>query len=699
MTELIQETLESTLFELNDLAQLKLFTEEELKMVVEKRREFEYQLRRTIVRKLDFLKYLEFEMNFDLLRRTRKQIRGLKRTRKSTSEFASTKRIGILFEKAIRRWPTDIRLWYQYLSFCEKRRRKKLSSIYARALEINARNTHLWIRAASWEFENNLNIRSARRLMQRAIRTNPNDKLLWVEYFRLEILYLQKVVARRKFLGIEKYEKEKQKEKEKEEKEEKEKEKEKEEEDQDKANEDDQEKEKEKEKKKEKEKEEKEKEELHRKNLKKYLDYSVPMIIYNNATKSISDDLEFRLKFINILKEYPETTKSLNKIYSSLINDFPKNEKSWEIYCEKEFALTPKITINNLTEIVNSIENKYKEALKKVNTCLMWRKYTSFYVKIIQILDPIDNAKSIQIYKKKILNLYNRGLKKVNVISESYILEYLKMLISFGQLAKSIQICEKVFNKYNDSNNQKKLKKTINDSDNDDNDVDEQEDKQIIEINSSFCNIYFSLFIRNKINLLQKNKELFYKKISEFVSKLIQSLNASNGKEVEEMKYIIWKNYLKFLICEQFDMDMIVETFWKCIKSFSTFFDRRKIEMIKIMVIKWCYLSQGSEIARKEILKLINFAGISLNFLQNCVNFERMQIKDQSTIIFLRKLFEYGIDRFGKNSDIIWNNYIEFENENEEFKRSSQLYWKAMKTLNKNHILKFVEKNGKQINK
>lgn len=39
--------------------------------------------------------------------------------------------------------------------------------------------------------------------MQRGLRMNPTSKQLWQEYFKLELVYVEKIKVRRKILGIE----------------------------------------------------------------------------------------------------------------------------------------------------------------------------------------------------------------------------------------------------------------------------------------------------------------------------------------------------------------------------------------------------------------------------------------------------------------------------------------------------------------
>lgn len=48
-----------------------IFTPVEIKSIIKRRTEFEYALARRVVKKEDFLKYLEYEMNLEALRRKR----------------------------------------------------------------------------------------------------------------------------------------------------------------------------------------------------------------------------------------------------------------------------------------------------------------------------------------------------------------------------------------------------------------------------------------------------------------------------------------------------------------------------------------------------------------------------------------------------------------------------------------------------
>lgn len=62
----------------------------------------------------------------------------------------------------------------------------------------------MWIYAAAWEFDHNLNVTAARALMQNGLRVCPTSEELWVEYLRMELTYLNKLKARKVALGEDK---------------------------------------------------------------------------------------------------------------------------------------------------------------------------------------------------------------------------------------------------------------------------------------------------------------------------------------------------------------------------------------------------------------------------------------------------------------------------------------------------------------
>lgn len=71
----------------------------------------------------------------------------------------------------------------------------------AQVIRFHPKVAGVWIYAAAWEFDKNLNVVAARALMQNGLRVCPNSEDLWVEYLRMELTYLNKLKARRVALG------------------------------------------------------------------------------------------------------------------------------------------------------------------------------------------------------------------------------------------------------------------------------------------------------------------------------------------------------------------------------------------------------------------------------------------------------------------------------------------------------------------
>lgn len=200
MAEAVQQQMEQMIPELEDFERKGLFTKLEIKSIMKKRSHFEYALRRRITQKIDYLRYIQYELNLDTLRRERKK--RLKITRNnSVSDHSITKRIHFLFHRAIKKFKSDFKLWVEYFEFCKKSSSLKLlGKAYAMALQSHPSEANLWILAAKHEFEDNSNIVAARILLQRGLRMNPTSELLWREYFRLELLFAEKIRARRALL-------------------------------------------------------------------------------------------------------------------------------------------------------------------------------------------------------------------------------------------------------------------------------------------------------------------------------------------------------------------------------------------------------------------------------------------------------------------------------------------------------------------
>ncbi|OWM85566.1 U3 small nucleolar RNA-associated protein 6 homolog [Punica granatum] len=204
MADVVQYRLERMVNELEDLERRGLFTRQEIAEIVKQRRKFEYRLKRPSPLKQDFLAYIDYETQLDSLRRLRKKsaAKETKRKRKkSVSDFAGVARIIEIYRLAVMRYKGDVDLWFKYLEFCRKRKNGRMKKALAQVIRFHPKVPGVWIYAAAWEFDHNLNVAAARALMQSGLRLCPKSEDLWVEYLRMELTYLNKLKARRVALG------------------------------------------------------------------------------------------------------------------------------------------------------------------------------------------------------------------------------------------------------------------------------------------------------------------------------------------------------------------------------------------------------------------------------------------------------------------------------------------------------------------
>ncbi|PSS04694.1 U3 small nucleolar RNA-associated protein [Actinidia chinensis var. chinensis] len=208
MADVVQYRLERMITELDDLERRGLFSRLEIAEIVKQRRKFEYRLKRPSLLKSDFEAYIDYEKKIDALRLLRKKAvaremkeKGNKKMKKSVSDFAGVSRILEIYRLATNRFKGDIELWFRYLEFCRERKNGRMKKVLAQVIRFHPKVPGVWIYAAAWEFDQNLNVNAARALMQSGLRTCPTSEDLWVEYLRMELTYLNKLKVRKAILG------------------------------------------------------------------------------------------------------------------------------------------------------------------------------------------------------------------------------------------------------------------------------------------------------------------------------------------------------------------------------------------------------------------------------------------------------------------------------------------------------------------
>ena len=165
---------------------------------MKRRSGFEYKLNARGSQPADYARYAEYEMNLESLRRKRVYRMGIK-----TNGHAGQRRIFFVLHRATRKFHGDVGLWMQYIEFARKQKsNKKLSEILTSALRLHPTKPELWIYAANYAMEERDDIIEARSYMQRGLRFCRDSKNLWVQYAKLEIIYIAKIATRGQELGL-----------------------------------------------------------------------------------------------------------------------------------------------------------------------------------------------------------------------------------------------------------------------------------------------------------------------------------------------------------------------------------------------------------------------------------------------------------------------------------------------------------------
>eukprot|EP01105_Mastigella_eilhardi_P014450 TRINITY_DN3293_c0_g1_i3.p1 TRINITY_DN3293_c0_g1~~TRINITY_DN3293_c0_g1_i3.p1 ORF type:complete len:440 (-),score=129.01 TRINITY_DN3293_c0_g1_i3:1414-2658(-) len=164
----------------------ELFTEAEVKQIIQRRTEFEYKVQRRTPSKSDYVMYLQYELALHNLKKARMERKGINFIKITA---LGTRRLHFLFQRALRRFRGDTTLWTRYLEFCiEAKSRVTLTKTFGKVLHLHPTKTQFWIMAARWAKECG-NMKNCRALLLRSIRINPHEQDLWLEYLGAELDY------------------------------------------------------------------------------------------------------------------------------------------------------------------------------------------------------------------------------------------------------------------------------------------------------------------------------------------------------------------------------------------------------------------------------------------------------------------------------------------------------------------------------
>lgn len=190
--------LEQQVPELQEYERKQIFSRDEITAIAKKRSDFEHILNARGSKAGDYVRYATYEMNLDSLRKKRCKRLGVKAT-----AHGGQRTIFFILDRATKKFPGDLGLWVQYVQFCQKEKAsKKLAKVFASMLRLKPREWGLWVLAAKHYAEDQGDMTTARSYMQRGLRFCKDERRMYLEYAKLEMVYLAKLAARRKILGL-----------------------------------------------------------------------------------------------------------------------------------------------------------------------------------------------------------------------------------------------------------------------------------------------------------------------------------------------------------------------------------------------------------------------------------------------------------------------------------------------------------------
>uniref|UniRef100_A0A671UBJ2 UTP6 small subunit processome component n=1 Tax=Sparus aurata TaxID=8175 RepID=A0A671UBJ2_SPAAU len=399
MAEIVQQRIEDRIPELEQLERVGLFTKKEVKSIIKRATALEYKLHRLIVNKEDFIAYVQYEINIlELVKKRRAHIHY--QFKIEEIEFPIIHRINSVFRRATKKWKDDVQLWLSHVAFCKKWATKgQISKVFSAMLAIHPDKPALWIMAAKSELEDRSSSESARHLFLRALRFHPNNKKVYQEYFRMELLHCEKLR---------------------------------------------------------KQKAELEKAEM---DLGEYefsleiLNAKLAEVVYKDATGKIKE-AEFVISLLNIAAIFDFTKELQDLILQDLQANHTEDSLTWDFMAKRELEApsageelqTAKGRASDISRREERCCQVYEEGVKSLNTEPMWTCYAGF------CLERLKRKTNVQELKEKyLLRTQKNRAHDSSLLKEDYYKNWLQILLSSGDAEGAASVAMVAAQRYSQS--------------------------------------------------------------------------------------------------------------------------------------------------------------------------------------------------------------------------------------------------------
>ncbi|KAF8410733.1 hypothetical protein HHK36_003270 [Tetracentron sinense] len=645
MADVVQYRLERMLDELEDLERRDLFSSREIAEIVKRRRKFEYRLKRPSPLKQDYLAYIHYEKQLDSLRRLRKKSvgrdlkkKGNKKLKKSVSDFAGMSRILEIYRLAVMRYKGDIDLWFQYLEFCRERGNGRMKQVLAQVIRFHPKVPGLWIYAAAWEFDHNLNVDAARALMQSGLRACPNSEDLWVEYLRMELTYLNKLKARKDALGEEKgtltrdsgaaVEKQWRDE-----------------------NKDlfmsiDQ------------ERENVDVSQVEEGESEMKVDVfreqgsSILRAIYSGAVQALPSSISLRKHFLEILDatDLAHSEELREEIIGGMKSDFSNEPEYWDWLARlqiNDLKITKELNKEVMLCQLNKAVQTYEEALENVSSPRMFSLYTNFLMDVIlpEREDsrnsgyPSTSDHAVE-FTSHLLKVYEKAVS-MECITEDLAYQYVLLYMQLGKLDEARNLAEKLCTG--------KLSEAVK--------------------------LWF-LRVSIEMRWVTKRSSLSKDDLRSVFELLRNVLPKAAISEAESL----WIMAIKFYSNQKDYLDKLVQMSLVLLAKGG---DTESKFSLSSAIVNWVLQTDGIQRAREIYNRFIASPRPSLAIYKNCIELEAnlASVGDKNALVNARKLYESAISTYSQDVGL-WRDYYSLEIKVGTSETANAVYWRVRKTLN-----------------
>ncbi|PIA28791.1 hypothetical protein AQUCO_06600006v1 [Aquilegia coerulea] len=507
--------------------------------------------------------------------------------------------------------------------------------VMAKVIRFHPKKPSLYMYAAQWEFDHNLNAAAARALMMEGLRQCPNSEDLWVEYLRMELTYLYKLKTRKVVLGEDTGSLVRDPE----------------------DNDDKQWKDENKdlfmpldEERTNADGSDVQDEESENK-LDVFSEQASRTLqaVYSNAVEALPSSMNLRKRFLEILNglQLAQSDNLREEIIDGMKKDFGKDPEYWDwlarcqIFDTRE---TEKMTKEELRLKLDKAVEIYEEALKSLPSANMFCLYAKFWMDVIspeedsQISECTHTSEHSLELIPYLVNVYETA-ESMGCMTEDLAYQYISLYLRLGRLEEARTIAEK-----------------------------------LCKGNLSRAVKLWELRISTEVKwITSKSLSLSKDDLHSTFNLVRDILSQVSISEADNL----WHMAIKFFSNHREYFDKLVQVFMALITRYT-----EGGFSISSAIVNFTLQRDGIHRAREMYKRILTLPHASLALHRNCIELESNLafVGDKDGLVNARKLYESALTTYSQDVGL-WRDYLSLEKKVGTSETANGVYWRAAKTV------------------